>query len=95
MIRGISVDRVACEVSVEWTSDDSAFYAIEKSMDLKNWVGLADRLPGDGPTTTYVDRRGGELPAQAFYRIRLSVEMDVGGHGCCGYGAYGGGGGEE
>ena len=61
---------------IEFESQPDSTYDIEFSTDLETWELLAEEFPADGFTTDFIDDgivgRLGELPGNAYYRVRES-----------------------
>ena len=60
----------ADKVSITWSSVAGKKYAVEKSLDLKNWIQLGNVTASEGNETTFSD---GNIDSSnsIFYRIKL------------------------
>lgn len=70
-VSSVGVDPVASSVTIRWTSQTGATYAVERSENLLDWEVVANEVPGASSYSLYRDESLAALPPQLYYRVRL------------------------
>lgn len=70
-IVSITRDEANGNVTIEWTSRPGASYAVDVSLDLKNWSELSDNVESEGETTSFTDTLfAPQAQGSLFYQVR-------------------------
>jgi hypothetical protein len=63
-----NISPIGNSVSLTWSSTNGVYYSVQRCDSFSSaWVPLASRIPGNSPSTTYVDPT--PSPNSAFYRV--------------------------